>query len=227
MPRSGGAQKAGPFETLGAWLGVWTPPRDVEVPELPRRKAAIVGVLALVAIAVALIIAIPAINSSKERESAREKASQDAFIAARRKRLQIDQTAHTSAGRPATDRAGRVALIGDLEAAILSDARARVKAGNLTGAIKGSSCKASPTSAIGGLPEDTPSKATGVYVCFAKTDDVPRPGYKTPGAVGYPFQGAIHFKTGHFAWCKTNPPPGERVVPDPRLAVFLPKACTQ
>jgi hypothetical protein len=197
------------------------------VPPLPRRKAAIIGVLSLIVIAVATALAVPAINSSKDKASARERAQQDAFLTARRKRLVAEQVAHTASGPAATDRAGRLALIGALEAAVESDARARVQAGQLTGDIKGASCTASPKSRIGGLPEDVPGKATGIYVCFAKTDDVPRPGYKTPGAIGYPFQGAIHFTTGRFAWCKTNPPPGERVVPDPRLTVSLPKACTQ
>jgi type II secretory pathway pseudopilin PulG len=227
MPSSGRAQRAGPFETLGAWLHIWTPPRGVEVPEVPRRKLAIIGLVSLVAIAIALAVAVPAINRSKDRASARERTREAAFFAANRKRLVAEQAAHSSSGAPATDRAGRVALIGDLEAAIQSDARARVGAGKLTGDIKSASCSASATSAIGGLPEATPSKATGIYTCIAKTADIPRPGYKTPGALGYPFQGVIHFKTGRFTWCKTNPPPGERVVPDPRLAVTLPKACTE
>src|SRR5690349_14046968 len=80
MPSPGGAEKAGPFETLGAWLHIWTPPRGVEVPEVPRRKLAIIGVVAVVVIGVAAAIAIPAINSSKKDESARQKARDATFF---------------------------------------------------------------------------------------------------------------------------------------------------
>jgi hypothetical protein len=104
-----------------------------------------------------------------------------------------------------------------------------VRAGQLSGGdIKGASCDAAPKSVVGGVkPEDDPGRTRGVYVCVAKTDDVVRPGYTTHGAVGYPFQGVVDFKTGDYAWCKTNPPAGERVVPDPRLTVELPQACRQ
>jgi hypothetical protein len=35
----------------------------------------------------------------------------------------------------------------------------------------------------------------------------------------------VDFDAFSFAWCKTNPVPGERVVPDPRTVVELPRAC--
>jgi hypothetical protein len=226
MPPSGGAQKAGPFETLGAWLHVWTPPRDVEVPDVPVRKLVVIGVVGLIVIGVAAAIAIPKINSSKEHDSAREKAQQNAFLAARRKRFEHEQRAQFAAGKPATDSAGRKALIADLKNSVIADAQARVKAKELEGPIRDASCTATADSKIGGLPEDTPSKKTGVYDCVAVTDHIAASTLNVAGSVGYPFRGQIHFDTGKYAWCKTNPPPGERVVPDPRLAVTLPKACT-
>ena len=45
------------------------------------------------------------------------------------------------------------------------------------------------------------------------------------GQVGYPFRAVLDFETFSVAWCKTNPVPGERVVPDPRTVLELPKAC--
>ena len=39
--------RASRWEILGAWLRIWTPPRDVEVPPVPRRLlAAVAGVIA-------------------------------------------------------------------------------------------------------------------------------------------------------------------------------------
>jgi hypothetical protein len=195
---------------------------------VPWRRLAIGGALGAVAIGVALALAIPAINDSKDRASERERRQHEAFLNARHSQLVADQAAHTGSGKPARERTGRLALIGALEASIADDARERVQAGKLSGDIKGASCDAAPKSRIGGVaPEDDPGRSRGVYVCVAKTDDVPRPGYARPGAIGYPFQGAVDFDSGDYTWCKTNPPPGERVVPDPRLTVELPKACTQ
>ena len=47
--------KASKLEILGAWLGIWTPPRDVEVPPVPWRK---VGYVALGVLAVAAAVAV-------------------------------------------------------------------------------------------------------------------------------------------------------------------------
>ncbi len=45
------------------------------------------------------------------------------------------------------------------------------------------------------------------------------------GKLGYPFRAVLDFERFSVAWCKTNPVPGERVVPDPRTVLELPKAC--
>ena len=45
------------------------------------------------------------------------------------------------------------------------------------------------------------------------------------GQLGYPFRAVVDFKAFSFVWCKTNPVPGERVVPDPRAVVQLPRVC--
>lgn len=37
--------KASRWEILGAWLRIWTPPKDVEIPPVPRRAAAVVALL--------------------------------------------------------------------------------------------------------------------------------------------------------------------------------------
>ena len=35
----------------------------------------------------------------------------------------------------------------------------------------------------------------------------------------------VVFDRGRYAFCKTNPPPGEQVIPDPRRIVRLPRPC--
>jgi hypothetical protein len=45
------------------------------------------------------------------------------------------------------------------------------------------------------------------------------------GQLGYPFRAVLDFHRFRAVWCKTNPVPGERVVPDPRTVLELPEAC--
>ncbi len=76
-------KKANPFEILGAWLHVWTPPRDVRIPPVPWRKLAIgTGVGALI-VGIALAIMVPRIDSNKQQTAA-ENAAFRAQASARR-----------------------------------------------------------------------------------------------------------------------------------------------
>jgi hypothetical protein len=98
-----------------------------------------------------------------------------------------------------------------------------VRAGKLKGTIRRVDCVATPRSRAGGLPpEDDPARARGGYDCTAVTSDIA--GHEG-AAVGYPFQGVIDFRRGRLTWCKTNPPPGEQVIPDPSSVVRLPPGC--
>src|SRR6185436_1783524 len=61
-------RKASLPATVGAWLKVWTPPRDVEVAPPPSaRTLAIAAVVLVVLVAGAAALIVPAIDSSKER----------------------------------------------------------------------------------------------------------------------------------------------------------------
>ncbi|MEA2139427.1 MAG: hypothetical protein QOG56_2577, partial [Solirubrobacteraceae bacterium] len=54
--------RASRWEIVGAWLRIWTPPRDVEIPPFPRRRALVAAVvLGGVAAALALAVIAPAI----------------------------------------------------------------------------------------------------------------------------------------------------------------------
>jgi hypothetical protein len=54
------------WELVGAWLHIWTPPRDVPIPPVPRRKLAFLGLAAVAAVA----MIIPAIESGKHAGAA-------------------------------------------------------------------------------------------------------------------------------------------------------------
>ena len=84
---------------------------------------------------------------------------------------------------------------------------------------------------VSGDEEDTPGPEAdlatrrGVYDCLVFVRSVPATETNIGGQVGYPFRAVLDFERFSVTWCKTNPVPGERVVPDPRTVLELPKPC--
>ena len=229
-------RKASLPETVGAWLRVWTPPRDVEVPPPPsRRTLAIAGAVLVVVVAGAAALIVPAIDSSKDRSAAAE-ARADAQRRAESRRRQIAEqrprrleagSLRASSGAPAAARiAAREALLRRAETAISDDARARADAGELEGNPQGTQCEPYPKRTDrADWPDRDLGAARGVFDCIVFVRAVPKTETSIGGQVGYPFRAVLDFDRFSVTWCKTNPVPGERVVPDPRTVLELPKAC--
>jgi hypothetical protein len=215
---------------VGAWLRVWTPPRDVEVPPLPVRKALMwaAGVLLVVAALTALIA--PRVDSAKSDRAAREARRLAADREARRLAAIHDQrpqfgagSQRPAAGAPAATRlAARTALLHDAELAIGADARRRAAAGELKPVSGATRCVSAPPSA---RPEGDLSAVRGVYDCFIAIQSIAATNRNVGGSLGYPFRAVLDFRRYRYAFCKSNPIPGERLVPDPRTVVQLPPAC--
>ena len=204
------------MEILSAWLGFWKP-RDIEVPPPPVRKLALAGGVLLLLVVVAAAIAIPAIRSGKEEGAQQEERAAAAARETERERLRAEQAAHRGRGPLASDAAGRAALLRRVEASIEADARRRVGAGELDGPIRRVDCRPGPKA--------SPDPGRGSYGCTAVTREIPAGPRNVPGALGHPFVAVVEFASGRYTWCKTNPVPGERVVPDPRDVVELPREC--
>ena len=233
--RTGGekTRKASLPERIGAWLKVWTPPRDVEVPSPPSRRAlAIAGAVLAVVVAGAAALIVPAIDSSKDRNAAAEAREAAQRREARNRRTIAEQRPRTldaaslQAAAGAADAevvAAREALLRRAETAISEDARARADAGELAGRPQGTECEPYPKRDPG--PEADLAAARGVYDCLVFVRAVPATETNIGGQVGYPFRAVLDFERFSVTWCKTNPVPGERVVPDPRTVLELPKAC--
>lgn len=192
------------WETVGAWLHVWTPPRDAHVPPIPWRKLAAAALGLVVIAAVGYAILEPRINESKQTAADREAKEFAAFKAREVKRLTADQRLQRGSG-PAGSRAG---VLRSLEADVLADARARFKP-----PAKRASCEPYPP----GSPEP------GKFACIAVTSDIGTEGTGR-GELGIPFWAKVDFQTGRYAWCKINPKPGERVA-GKSVIVALPKQC--
>ena len=203
------------FEIVGAWLHVWTPPRDVEVPPVPWRKLLLFGVpllLALVAAGWYILDEGSETRRANEAAAAREKAQQ---AAERRRELLAEQAAH----RARVDPIGRPALVHALEEHVLRDVRAR----DLDYSVERVECEPHPRSVVRRRAELDPSRKRGRYYCLAVTRDIVGVG---EGSIGYPFLGRITYGTGALVWCKITPVPGEQIIADPRTIVELPRACT-
>lgn len=234
--RAGGetTRRASLPETLGAWLRVWTPPRDVDVPPVPVRGLLIGAVVLLVVAAGAAALIVPAIDSSKGRAAAadareaaqRREANRRATIAQQRPRRLDASSLQVAASAPDTQRiAAREALLQRAESAISDDARARAQAGELEGRPQGTECEPYPKRAPGEGPERDLAAKRGVYDCLVFVRAIAKTDTNIGGQLGYPFRAVLDFGGFTITWCKTNPVPGERVVPDPRTVIELPKAC--
>jgi hypothetical protein len=185
------------WETLGAWLHVWTPPKGVDVPPVPWRKLALWGAVAAVVVGVAAAIAVPRIDERKQEGAAQRARDAAAADNAERARLRADQRVHRLA-LPAG-----AAPVAALESAITADAKARAAAKTLTGPVLSTRCEAASAS-VSQFP------GSRVYKCFVKTaTGLPGQGKDVIGT-GYPFVATIYTKPRALAWCKQNPHADEK-----------------
>jgi hypothetical protein len=188
-----------------------------------RRGARIAaGVLVLVAAGLAAAIA-PAIDESKDERAASERRERAAQHAQLIRRLNAEQRPHfgrsasvAAAGATARRRlAARAGVMSDLSAAILADARARVRRGRLDGPIRRVDCSPFPRTVGGVAPEDDLSRRRGRYSCIAVTADFDR------GALGHPYRAVVTFASGRYAYCKIWGRPD----PTTLREVLVPRAC--
>jgi hypothetical protein len=191
---------------------------------VPKRKLAIGALVAAVVLGVAAAVAIPAIDTGKEKGAAQRRAQAQALERAEARRLRIDQAPHRGADRslPAglSLAARRRALEADLRSAITADTRARARAGKIDGPIAYTSCSRAE---IGG--EEHLAAVLGRYRCLAINKTV----RSVPGntfQTGYPFVATIHYRSGTYVWCKTNTNLAERASEGGILAkVKLSRSC--
>jgi hypothetical protein len=215
-------RRASVFEILGAWLHIWVPPRDVEVPPVPWRKLAVGTGIAVVVLGIALALLVPRIDHGKATRAAADRRSTAAAQARNRARVAREQAAHhgsavalrPAAGASAQERdAARARLVAGLEADVLADARARSARGEMRQVEGPATCRPGA-----GQP-------AGVMNCFVVATHIKKTSRTTAGVIGYPFRAVIDYKRFTYNWCKVEGIPGEMSIPDPRQLVQLPQAC--
>jgi hypothetical protein len=229
---SAGQRRASLPETVGAWLKIWTPPRDVEVPAVPVRKLLIGAAVLAVVLGGAAVIIVPRIEARNDRLAAEDARAHAALIEQRRLQAIREQRPQTlrvaglapAAGAPvARLLAARRALVERAETAISADARRRAASGELTGRPGVTNC--SPYPPTDSPPDRDMTVRKAAYDCFAAIGDVPASKINVRGQVGYPFRAVVDFKAFSIAWCRMNLVPGEKVIPDPAFVTALPRAC--
>ena len=215
---SEGLPRAGRLEILGAWLRVWTPPRDTYVPPPPRGRRLVVLVLLIgVPLAAAATTLAIVFANTRHREAAQAGREAAQTAARERARLRADQALHRGSGpavRLSGDarsiRAGQARLVAAVEAAITRDAMGRFRRHQIS-RITATSCKPYAPGAIGTPPPPPLRARVGKYECLASTGSVAL-GTKTQVTSGYPFWVRVFFTRGTFAWCKINLQAGEGVL---------------
>jgi hypothetical protein len=212
-------------ETLGAWLHLWTPPRDAEVPPVPWRRIGIGTAIAAIVLAVLAAWLVPRIDSAKRHEAATERRALAALSARERAILTRDQRLH--AGRanalPANAVAAQGVVVADLQRAITADAHARTASGTLARRVLTTTCTPFTRGPV--KVAAPPTATAAAYECTAVTHAIPRSSHNPAGAIGYPFWARVNFRRGTFEWCKVNLRPGERGIGGEAAVVALPAPC--
>ena len=225
MTSSNTAPRLTRFETLGAWLHVWTPPRGAVVPPVPWRRIGIGAVIVAVVLGGLAAWIVPRIDRAKRSEAAAERRSAARLSARERRILVRDQRLHSGrvASLPADPAAAQRAVVAALARAITTDARARNAAGTLAGHVQTTTCAPFTRGPVRTAP--SPTAASAGYECTAVTREIPRSARNVAGAIGYPFWARANFRRGTFVWCKINLQPGERGIGGESAFVALPAPC--
>jgi type II secretory pathway pseudopilin PulG len=212
-------------ETVGAWLHLWTPPRDAEVPAVPWRRLGIGAAIAAVVLAVLAAWLVPRIDTAKRHEAATERRALAALSTRERAILTRDQRLHAgrAAALPSNAAAAQRIVLADLQRAITADAHARTASGTLADRVLTTTCTPFTRGPVKVAPPPTATAAA--YECTAVTNAIPRSSHNLAGAIGYPFWARVNFPRGTFQWCKVNLRPGERGIGGEAAVVALPAPC--
>jgi|SRR5215207_1817302 len=204
------------WEKLGAWLGLWTPPREAEVPPVPWRAVAIGGAALLIVLGVVAALVLPGVNAGKRRAGDRDRREAAArherqlATADREQRPRSGSGPRDPAGAPAAERVrARAALLTAARQDLLADARSRTR-----DTVTGTDCEPFPRSPEPVVPVRRLRRRTAAYQCVAVTSRFEK------GVIGIPFRLVVRFAAGTYAFCRVVPL-GDR----DRLSHPLPEAC--
>jgi hypothetical protein len=215
-------RRLGRLEVLGAWLGVWTPPRGAVVPPVPWLALAIATALSAIVLLAGAALLVPGILDDRERadERAREAAQRRharALAAAEREQRPRSGRAAADPGAGAPDARrvrARTALLADARASLQADAAIRG-----AGRVRGLDCEPFPRGSAPRPPERDLGRRAAAYQCVAVTSRFGQ-GTEQAGVIGIPFRLVADFARGRYAFCRVVP-----LSDRDRLTHPLPQAC--
>jgi hypothetical protein len=215
-------RRLGRLEVLGAWLGVWTPPRGAVVPPVPWRPIALGAALLAIGLLVAAALLVPGIVDDRRRadERAREAAQRrhaQALVTADREQRPRTGNGTADPGRGASEGhriRAREALLAKAHGALQADAALRG-----AGTIRGLDCEPFPRGSAPRPPVGDLAVERAVYQCVAVTSRFGGDG-EQEGVIGLPFRLVTDFPRGRYAFCRVVP-----LSDRDRLAHPLPAAC--
>jgi len=177
------------------------------------RIGSLLLVLAGIAAGVALVPALRDAARDEDERLQRERAGQRAALA---HQLEAEQRPVRGRSRSvAPTLAARAALMDELAAAIASDARARVRRGDLSGRVRRAECEPYPRTVDGtGAARDL-TRRRGRYSCLAVTSEF------SGGVIGHTYRALVDFETGRYAYCKVAGQSG----PSRDQLATTPRAC--
>ena len=193
-----------------------------------RRTIAIAaGLVVLVAFAIGAAVLISNRNANDKRDRA-ERAKLVAAEIARLKRVQAPHRGEAVALKPAKDASpaqrlkARHDFLVAVQDAITTDARGRVRSGELRGTISHTECGPF-LRAREAVPDDRVlSKPIGRYDCVAVLANATHNG-QTVGKLGYAWVAALDFRRYTYVICRNSPAQGE--AGRPLAFVRLDRAC--
>jgi hypothetical protein len=195
------------WEVLGAWLRVWTPPREAVVPPVPWRAVAVGGVLLVAAVVAGAVLLL---NAESDRDAAAARAARAAAArhAAFLETVERRQAPQRGRGRPDPG-AGAARL--RVRRQLLSAAQADIAAAS---GRRDVDCEPFPRTLDTTPPVTDLARPAAGYDCIAVSSRF------ATGAIGTPFRLIVHFDRGRYAFCRIVPL-GDR----DRLSHPLPDAC--
>jgi hypothetical protein len=207
--------------------GIAELPRWVWTRTTPRLRLAVaVAALALLAGSVALAAQLREDSRSQDEAERRARAE---LRERREARLRSEQRPRFGRSRsvapagagPRQILTKRAELLDELSPAILGDARARVRRGELDGPILGVKCDPFPRTVEASGAERDLSRRRGRYHCVAVTSELERSEASTGVTLGHPYRAHVDFESGRYAYCKVAGRPDAPADP----GVTTPRAC--
>jgi hypothetical protein len=202
-----------------------------KLPPRLRRPVQVVAAALLLAVVAGAVVALPRIRADQRAQDARDARHSAAALSALKARYAREARPRRGRGpaggglEGAPALSARRALAAGLEAAVLADARARARRGQLHGHYVAATCSRYPKGLHDRPPADDLGRAVVPVQCLAVSADVASRAHLTNGSlIGQPYRAVVDFARGRYAFCKIVQQPGEMSIQ--RDAVLaIPRAC--